>query len=191
MQRNAFSVHPENLLLAMAADSNQSIREEAVQQILSARQHTVSVDQRDCTYDNEQDESDDVEVEGYSDDEADGDILADEDYPMDESVRFFKVPQIKFMATAYHRVIDWRKEIVTEPPLTKHLTDDQIRDIANTPLDIPKYPCHTQAVERAIKLVSEASEKVYGLNARDGYIRQVCRSRAVMPVFETKRDFQV
>ena len=104
---------------------------------------------------------------------------------MDESVRFFKVPQIKFIATAYHRVIDWGKETVTAPPLTKHLTDDQIRDIVNAPLDITKY-CHTQAVERAIKLVSEASEKVYGLNARDG-----CKSCAVMPVFETKRDFQV
>ena len=93
----------------------------------------VSVDQHDCTYDNEQGESDNVEVEGYSDDEADGDILADEDYPMDESVRFFKVPQIKFIATAYHRGIDWCKETVTEPPLTKHLTDDQIRDIVNAP----------------------------------------------------------
>jgi len=33
------------------------------------------------------------------------------------------------------------------------------------------FPCHTQAVERAVKLVTDASTAVCGESARDGFIR--------------------
>ena len=39
LTRNAFWAHPEQLLLAMVADDRQSVREEAVQMIQSARRH--------------------------------------------------------------------------------------------------------------------------------------------------------
>ena len=40
-------------------------------------------------------------------------------------------------------------------------------------LEISRLPCHTQAVERAIKLVTEASVKVSEKEERDGYIKNV------------------
>ena len=52
-----------------------------------------------------------------------------------------------------------------------------------------KYPCHTQAVERVIKLVTEAAAAVSGQERRDGYIRATLKSRIIMPVFETKKNF--
>ena len=35
--------------------------------------------------------------------------------------------------------------------------------------NLPNFPCHTQSVERAVKLVTEASLKVHGIKERDGH----------------------
>jgi len=58
-------------------------------------------------------------------------------------------------------------------------------------IDFPKYPCHTQAVERCVKLVTEASSAVCGASARDGFIRVRLESRGLMPSFNTKREYKV
>uniref|UniRef100_A0A8D9FIZ4 Uncharacterized protein n=1 Tax=Cacopsylla melanoneura TaxID=428564 RepID=A0A8D9FIZ4_9HEMI len=55
-----------------------------------------------------------------------------------------------------------------------------------------KLPYHTQAVERGIKLVTEASVAVCGEVARDGFIctRQNCqKSRQNVPTYESKKEF--
>jgi len=36
--------------------------------------------------------------------------------------------------------------------------------------DLEKYPCHTQAVERHIKILIDTSEAVYGKERREGCI---------------------
>ncbi|KAK4871690.1 hypothetical protein RN001_015814 [Aquatica leii] len=56
-------------------------------------------------------------------------------------------------------------------------------------IEILKFPCHTQAVERCIKLVTEASSLVCGAEARDGFIRARISSRTAMPKFNTKSEF--
>jgi hypothetical protein len=56
-------------------------------------------------------------------------------------------------------------------------------------IDFPKYPCHTQAVERCVKLVTEASSAVCGAKSRDGFIRVRLESREKMPYFNTKADY--
>ena len=53
------------------------------------------------------------------------------------------------------------------------------------------FPCHTQAVERCIKLVTEASNAVCGDNKRDGFIRATLLSRKQMPTFNTKKQFDI
>ena len=57
------------------------------------------------------------------------------------------------------------------------------------PLEVPNYPCHTQAVERAIKLVSEASAAVVGQEAREGFISQQIKERQELSKFESKKDY--
>ena len=52
-----------------------------------------------------------------------------------------------------------------QPPLTKHIfTEDLENMIFNVPdkIDILKFPCHTQAVKRWIKLLTKASSSVCG-----------------------------
>ena len=47
----------------------------------------------------------------------------------------------------------------------------------------------SQAVERAIKLVTEAAGTVIGPEARDGYIRQKIKSRREISKFYSKKHF--
>ena len=79
---------------------------------------------------------------------------------------------ISFDALDYPDMIDWETSQLSEPPLTLILTNDQLIAIKDTSFEVPDYPCHTQAVERAVRLVSEASGSVIGQEARDGFIRQ-------------------
>uniref|UniRef100_A0A6P7FXE8 ABC transporter C family member 6-like n=1 Tax=Diabrotica virgifera virgifera TaxID=50390 RepID=A0A6P7FXE8_DIAVI len=56
-------------------------------------------------------------------------------------------------------------------------------------LNISKLPSHTQAVERCIKIVTEASSKVCGHSARDGFIRVRLEARQNLPTFENKSQY--
>ena len=55
----------------------------------------------------------------------------------------------------------------------------------------PRFPCHTQAVERSIKLLTETSTAVSGKRNRDRFIRNKLQSCALMPHFNTKSDYEL
>lgn len=121
-------------------------------------------------------------------------ILNARDRDSSETVRCFKLPKIYFDAQEYHGMIDWQVSEVLEPPLTKTMNYYEIKErgsTGETPSFIPKFPCHTQAVERHIKLVTEASTVVCGSEARDGFIKTRVLSRQKMPKIESKQDFKI
>ena len=105
------------------------------------------------------------------------------------------MPPINFDCTDDSARIDWTTVRVTEPPVIMSISDDDLREFIREPtmpvVTFDRYPCHTQAVERCIKVVTEASQSVCGKNRRDGFIRTRLESRAKMPVFDTKRDFNM
>lgn len=103
----------------------------------------------------------------------------------------FKVPTIKFDAEDYIDLIDWQSCTVTERPLTMKFTDNDLQNILkeNSTLTFEKFPCHTQAVERCVKLVTEASQKVCGELSRDGYIRAKLEARANLPTLDNKCQY--
>ena len=49
---------------------------------------------------------------------------------------------------------------LTEPPLIKKISTEELNEFARNPLTI-KISCHSQGVERCIKMVTEASQQVY------------------------------
>lgn len=108
-------------------------------------------------------------------------------------LRVFHVPKLNFAATDYIDLIDWQSTEISEPPI---LRNSSVHDIemcvacGDAPvMDFPKYPCHTQAVERCVKLVTEACASVCGSKARDGFIRVRLESRKIMPSFNTKSEY--
>ena len=90
------------------------------------------------------------------------------------NLRQFCCPQIQFESEDYIDVIYWPECEITEPPATSNLTKAQLRSfVENYDTDlclIPNLPCHSQAVERTVKV---ASSKVCGQSARDGFIRSL------------------
>jgi hypothetical protein len=69
----------------------------------------------------------------------------------DDKPRKFIIPELKFDASSYTEMIDWKKEALYEPAITTSLTASQLRDLKLAPLMLPRYPAHTQSVERLVK----------------------------------------
>ena len=78
---------------------------------------------------------------------------------------------------------------VEEPPLTKDLANEEINAIVKTTL-LLTHPCHNQAVERHIRLVSEAARTVCTFERRDGLIRQRICSHGLIKKCDKKNNSQ-
>ena len=109
-----------------------------------------------------------------------------EEQEPEDVIRKFTVPEVNFKASVYYKMTDL--DDVGEPPLTTTLTNEELERIISVPAQF-KQPCHSQAVERHIRLVSEASSKACTFERRDGIIRQRIRSRKLVKFCETKRQF--
>ena len=108
-----------------------------------------------------------------------------------DNVCKFCLPELNLECDNYIDLINWQKVVITEPPLTMDLSDETI--ISNIQNKVVyksvKYPVHTQAVERVIKLVTEASAEVCSHEAREGLIRSRLSSRKRIPFFNSKKDY--
>jgi hypothetical protein len=152
IQRNAYFAHPENLLLAMAFDERDHVRQLALRRILKARQQQRT------------------------------------------GVRKLVIPQISFEAADYTELISWMDVDVTEPPLFSQIPTNEISgrifETNDALLPLINVPCHTQAVERHVKLVTEASQSVCGERARNGFLKNRIASREQMNTFNNKKDYR-
>ena len=194
VQRNAFFAHPDQLLLAMRTDRDEAVRREAVNKIRKLRDQYIPITEDEAYPEVEEDGEKphiDEDLLIPTDDEAEEDTEAIEkthDMPS-KNIRKVILPKLKFHATNYHHMIDWNTELKTEPPFLTSLSDEEVLGILEKPLSVPKWPNHTQSVERGIRVMTEACTEVAGYKARDGYIRQRLSSRRIMPTFRTKKHF--
>lgn len=108
-------------------------------------------------------------------------------------VRKFHIPKLNFDSADYVDLINWLEADVTAPPLLSDIPlceiSSRIFDNNETLLPIIQVPCHTQAVERHVKLVTEASQSVCGERARNGFIINRILSRQQMAAFNQKTDY--
>lgn len=113
-----------------------------------------------------------------------------------DSLRKFVIPKLNFKAEDYTEMIMWADIKITEPPVTKNMNVEDLKTMVTNddPENQTEYfthlPCHTQAVERTIKLVTEASLSVCGCEGRDGFVKAKIASQKAMPKFETKKHFK-
>lgn len=71
----------------------------------------------------------------------------------------FQVLDLNFEARDYFSVTDQRE--VYEPPLAKSMSESEVFEAFVTHLaSPPKYPCHTQTVERHINFMTQTSKHV-------------------------------
>lgn len=104
----------------------------------------------------------------------------------------FQIPTINFNASSYFDLLNW-EETITEPPILKSVNEENLRlfieEENNGGIELLHLPCHTQAVERAVKAVSEASSTLCNKTTREGFIKTQIESRKLMPKFDSKKDF--
>ena len=87
--------------------------------------------------------------------------------------RLNKIPEINFNASNWWELINIDQKGVCEPPTTTDYSSEQLKHALKTGemLQLPVFPSHSQSVERAVKLTSEAAEMVYGQEARHKHIQ--------------------
>ena len=171
LQRNGYFAHPENVLVAMLGDDNEDLRRLAVNKIFAIRSKIPNV-----VIENDNFEGGFIKPVGVFDDSS--------------TIQKFLIPKINFMAKSYHKMVNMNLPDITEPPATRLQSDEAINSLRLTPLRLD-HPCHNQAVERHVKLVTEASAAAATFERRDGIIRQRIHSRKLMKCFETKKQFNV
>ncbi|KAK3919895.1 Trigger factor [Frankliniella fusca] len=81
--------------------------------------------------------------------------------PQQLNVCQFHPPRINFSGEYYPDLIEWQN--VTRPPALRDITDQELEEAVED-FDfverLPAFPCHTQAVQRTVQLVTRASIKV-------------------------------
>lgn len=110
-------------------------------------------------------------------------------------IRIFKPPQrpqFNFFAEDYTNLLNWQDINITPPPILSKYPIEELKQMAKTNgLPPHDYPCHTQSVERCVKLVTEAAQRVIGESGRDGLIQNRLKSRGEMPEFDHKNQFKI
>ena len=110
-----------------------------------------------------------------------------------QNLRKFEIPCLIYSANEYFNMIDWRKCKITEPPMTMNMPLEELKDFVeeyhegDEPLF--RFPAHTQAVERTVKLVTETPIQVCDDKAKDERIRTVILRRKQQLSLETKSDY--
>ncbi|GBN36018.1 hypothetical protein AVEN_194724-1 [Araneus ventricosus] len=111
--------------------------------------------------------------------------------PGGNCLRRFIIP-VNFRATDYVGLIDWQPCDVTPPTVLRQISYHEFLkmiqdDVPMDGRDFIKFPSHTQAVERIVKLVTEASRKRVGPHNRDEFIRATLESRKQMSQLSPKK----
>ena len=104
-------------------------------------------------------------------------------------IRSLKLPALNWNPYSWTDIIDWEKTTIHEPFIIECLSDEDIAASWWQPPCFPSFPLHTQTVERAVKLVTEASSKVEGEERRHGRILSVIEARRCRKPFDTKKDY--
>ena len=95
---------------------------------------------------------------------------------------------INFKAVHWTDLIDLSVNGVCESPITLDISDDELQNslLTGEKINLPDFPSHSQGVERAVKLVTEASQSMYGFEARHQSILAKVLCQELRPAFSSK-----
>jgi hypothetical protein len=108
-----------------------------------------------------------------------------------QGIRKFQVPLLQWNAATWQEMIDWKTAAVHEPYIIECISEEDLTAALDRPHNFPAFPLHTQSVERAVKLVTEAAAQVCGEEKRHEFILSVLEARRVRKAFDTKKDYKL
>lgn len=100
-----------------------------------------------------------------------------------------RIPKLNFDAIEWGDLIDIVPIVCCEPPCVRKFSDQEVEDMILFPGVPPPVPLHTQTVERAVKLTSEASRSSYTWEKRHENIVAKSASRKKRKRFGSKKDY--
>jgi hypothetical protein len=100
-----------------------------------------------------------------------------------------RIPKINFEAKEWSELVDISTLQCHVPPCVRFLTNEDLKALVISCERCPGYPLHSQSVERAVKLTSEASKRSYSWEKRHQYIVARNKSRLERPQFRSKSDY--
>ena len=98
---------------------------------------------------------------------------------------------INFKAVHWTDLIDLSVNGVCKPPLTLNFSDNELQNslLTGEKINLPGFPSHSQGVEWAVKLVTEASQSVYGFVAGHQHILPKILCQQLRPAFSSKGSY--
>lgn len=94
---------------------------------------------------------------------------------------------MNFKAQTIYELVDLEKVADTEPPQVMDLSKEELMDVIETPLHF-NLPCVTTAVERAVRVTTEAANISTDKDQRDGYSFQRVSARKRNIISEKTND---
>ena len=98
-------------------------------------------------------------------------------------MRINVIPTINFNSQEWSMLINLED--------VEEFNDEVIANIAQNRGTPPNIPCHSQTVERAVKLTSDSSKKAVSLSKSNNLILAKCKSRMDRKCFKTKKDYNL
>jgi hypothetical protein len=103
------------------------------------------------------------------------------------------VPELNWEAQNFKDIINWEElswaELI-EPAATAAMSEEELKLYIKSPLFLHKLYCHTQCVERAVKLVYNSAKHFYNAEDRHGAILAGCSSRAKRSRIYAKKSYE-
>ncbi|GBN21624.1 hypothetical protein AVEN_247405-1 [Araneus ventricosus] len=159
IQTNAYFALPENVFLSMMSDFRLSVRQDALNKILSARQDEVENLHHSIRYN----------------------IITRLNFEAKDYTYMILWEGTNVSIT----VPPVLSNVSNEELIDKlSLLNNTVPEWSFTP-----FPCHTIVVERRVKLVTEAAFRVCGCDSRDSIIRSILLSRQALPKLQSKSQF--
>ena len=107
----------------------------------------------------------------------------------------FTPPKIISSVEEHSEIINWMDCELSSLPFLLEISDDEIKSLINS-YSIPEWkitfkqiPVYMQAVERCVKLVTEAQGNIFGAEYRDEFMRMSLLSSSSMPYFSSQSFF--
>ena len=98
---------------------------------------------------------------------------------------------INFKAVHWTNLIDLSVNGVCEPPLRLDFSNNELQNslLTGEKINLQDFPSHSQGVERPVKLVKEASQSMYGFEARHQHILANVLCQQLRPAFSSKGSY--
>ncbi|XP_065677066.1 uncharacterized protein LOC105847823 isoform X3 [Hydra vulgaris] len=116
-------------------------------------------------------------------------LIKDPKNGLKDGIRVNAIPIIDCRCKNWSKLINLYDIDCFEPPCVEDISNEELLNMIPNQGKAPNFPCHSQTVERAVKMTSDACGKFINLKKRNAYILAKCQSQKKRKYFRTKKEY--